>query len=102
MWNAYSSVAHGSDCSDVRQPRHPVSFLVCYGYDVQNVGGATSESIPAPPAGPGATTGNGPTHTYDPRLYASPPQPPPKTISPPKPDGGGQSPGHGRGGGNGP
>src|SRR4051812_24199910 len=74
IWHAYMSVAHGGDCSDFPQPKQPVHFLPFYGYYAES-GGSSSGSYrsrPAPPSAPGGGGGTqGPTHAYDPRLYAS-------------------------------
>ena len=105
IWHAYMSVAHGGDCSDFPQPKQPAHFLPFYGYYAESRSGSGSyyKSTPAPPAAPGGGgTGGGaggPTHAYDPRLYASPPQPEPKPA--PEPGGGGgtgNGHGHGHGG----
>ncbi|MFN2617727.1 MAG: transglycosylase domain-containing protein [Thermoleophilaceae bacterium] len=111
IWHAYMSVAHGGDCSDFPRPKQPVHFQPFFGYysttgSGSGSGGGRSYYKSTPYSGPGDTSaGGGNYRGYDPRLYASPPQPAPKTSPPPVPDTGAggdgttQPNGHGKGNG---
>jgi penicillin-binding protein 1A len=88
IWHAYMSVAHGSDCSPFPQPKQPVHFEPFYGdHSTTGRSGSNSNYKSTPYSGPGNSSGGGGGYRgYDPRLYASPPQPAPRPVPPPRPD----------------
>jgi penicillin-binding protein 1A len=101
IWGAFMRVAK-KGCSSFPPPKQPARFSTFYGRN-----SASGRSVPgrgygtAPGGGGGNSAGGGDHRGYDPRLYAEPPQPPPR-VSPPAGGGGGNNGnGNGRGNGNG-
>src|SRR5947209_16767040 len=88
IWHNFMQVAHGNFCQDFPPPTTPFVPEPFYGkYSKQ--GGPTDTTVPynTSPYLPGTATTGGtqPTtkkkdkkNTYDPRLYAAPPQPAPQ------------------------
>jgi penicillin-binding protein 1A len=106
IWHDYMNIAKGSFCGDFTQPKTPVVWAPFYGH-YATTGAPGPEVTPTqtqPDTGTGGTA-PGSYKGYDPRLYSSPPQGPPKTQSPPSsptpdqsPSGGGNGNGNGGGG----
>jgi penicillin-binding protein 1A len=111
IWHDYMSVAHGSDCSSFPPPKEPAQFSTFYGRYSSSGSDRSNRSYyrSSPSTGAGDNSaGGGGYRGYDPRLYESPPQAPPKTVTPPaapappsspSPPGGGNGKGKGGGGG---
>jgi penicillin-binding protein 1A len=123
IWHDYMTVAHGSFCGGFPPPRNPVHLTQFSGryttsdqsggyggygrYGGSGGSGGYRPSSPYTGPGTGSTGGQG-NQAYNPRLYAAPPQPPPRIVAPPPPPAApspapapAPSPGPGRGHGNG-
>jgi penicillin-binding protein 1A len=116
IWHDYMTVAHGSFCGGFPPPSNPVHLSQFSGHyttsDNSGVYGGSGRSggyggyrrsSPYTEPGTGSTGAQG-NQTYNPRLYAAPPQPPPRIVAPPPPPPSpapAPSPGRGRGRGNG-
>jgi penicillin-binding protein 1A len=103
IWHDYMSIAHGTFCGDFAQPTTPVVWAPFYGhYATTGAPGpeVTPNGTTTPDNGTGGTA-PGSNKGYDPRLYSSPPQGPPKTNSPsPSPSPEHSPPSNGNGNGN--
>jgi penicillin-binding protein 1A len=109
IWHDFMNVAHRGYCTDFPQPTTPFVSQPFFGKYSQQ-GAPTDSSVPYGQyylnggTQPGTNTkkgkGNGKSKTYDPRLYAAPPQGPPSTPQTSPGNGNGQSnPGATNGGG---
>jgi penicillin-binding protein 1A len=98
IWHDYMMVAHGDDCSSFPPPTEPATFSPFFGkYATTGKSGTGGYYTGQSPDETGDNSAGGKDyHGYDPRLYESPPQGPPKTNQGqggPAPDkGGGASP----------
>jgi penicillin-binding protein 1A len=84
IWHDFMSAAH-KDCKPFPQPTQPARFSTFYGRNSSS-GRSTSPGGGYGSGGTGTGGGNsaggGNYRGYDPRLYAEPPQPPPRTTPP--------------------
>jgi penicillin-binding protein 1A len=82
IWHDYMNVAKGSFCGDFPPPTTPVQWAPFFGHYSTSGAPGPNGRYYAPSGGTGGTA-PGTYKGYDPRLYAAPPQPAPKTKSPP-------------------
>jgi penicillin-binding protein 1A len=108
IWHDFMSAAH-RDCRSFPPPTQPAKFSAFYGRN-SATGRASGGSgyrydygyrAPQRDQGGGSSAGGGDYRGYDPRLYAEPPQAPPRTTEPPSTGGGKNGNGNGRGNGGG-
>jgi penicillin-binding protein 1A len=100
IWHDFMSPAH-KDCKPFPPPTTPAQFTTFYGRNsssgrsVPGTGGYSS----SPGRSGGNSAGGGNYRGYDPRLYAEPPQKPPRPTPPPSNGNGNKGNGHGHGNG---